>query len=347
MKNIGYWLLKLWIKAGLHLYYGKIRISGLIHVPKDKPVLFLPNHQGALMDVLLIVTDCRRKPFFLTRSDVFQRAILKKFFTFLRMLPIYRIRDGRESLKKNKAIFDTCTQLFKKNHALVMFPESNHNLKRKIRPLSKGFTRIVFNTLEQIPKSEIHIIPIGMNYRNITGFPDKVALYYGAPILAKEFFNTDGGQKEVNLLKDAVSDSLKTLTTHIENDDTYDITIQNLEAQRYDYLNPKATNAAVHNAKPLVLEPKKLSQVQFLQTVSKVIFTTLNYPMIRIWRLWVKPKIWEPEFTSTLRFGFALLAYPIYYLLLLVTITAIANLLVGLIVISVLFVFNWGYVRWN
>lgn len=318
-----------------------------MHVPKNKPVLFLPNHQGALMDVLLIVTDCRRKPFFLTRSDVFQRAALKKFFTFLRMLPIYRIRDGRESLKKNKAVFDTCTQLFRKNHALVMFPEANHNLKRRIRPLSKGFIRIVFNTLEQIPQSEIHIVPVGMNYRNITGFPDKVALYYGAPISAKGFSDSNGGQKEVNLLKDAVSASLKTLTTHIEDDDEYDKTIQNLDAQRIDYLNPKATNAAIKNESPLFVEQKELSQVPFLHSISKGIFTILNYPVIRIWQLWIKPKVWEPEFTSTVRFGFALLAYPIYYLILLMAITAIGNLLVGLAFITALFLFNWGYVRLN
>ncbi|HZJ21288.1 MAG TPA: 1-acyl-sn-glycerol-3-phosphate acyltransferase, partial [Pricia sp.] len=75
MKNLGYRLLKLWIKAGLYLYYGKIKISGLENVPRNEPVLFLPNHQGALMDVLLIVTDCHRKPFFLTRSDVFKRPM--------------------------------------------------------------------------------------------------------------------------------------------------------------------------------------------------------------------------------------------------------------------------------
>ena len=65
------------------------------------------------------------------------------------------------------------------------------------------------------------------------------------------------------------------------------------------------------------------------------------------WRTWVKPKVWEPEFTSTLRFGFALLVYPIYYLTLFAISAAAWNGVIGLTVIVGLFIYNWGYVRWS
>ena len=110
MKNFGYNLARLWVKIGLYLYFGKIKVSGLSHIPKDKPVLFLSNHQNALLDVLLIGIDCNRKPYFLTRADVFNSPILKAIFDIFQMIPIYRIRDGRESLKKNQAVFDRCAR---------------------------------------------------------------------------------------------------------------------------------------------------------------------------------------------------------------------------------------------
>lgn len=346
MKNLGYRVLKLWIKTGLHLYYGKIKISGLENIPKNEPVLFLPNHQGALMDVLLIVTDCNRKPFFLTRSDVFKRPALKKFFSFLRMLPIYRIRDGRESLKKNQAVFDRCARLFQEKHALVIFPEANHNLKRRVRPLSKGFTRILFSTLKKMPESEIHIVPVGMNYRSNYGFPDKVAVYYGQPISAKSMFEKRN-QNAVNSLKDAVSDSLKTLTTHIEDEESYDTTIQKLDALQVDYLNPKETNAAIQNGGTLHGEKTHAPNPKVLQAVFKGIFIALNFPVVMLWRAGIKPKVWEPEFMGTLRFGFALLVYPIYYLIVFAIFAAFWGGLIGLAIILGLFLFNWGYVRWN
>lgn len=347
MKDIGYSLLRLWIKTGLHLYYGRIKILGLKNIPKNKPVLFLPNHQGALMDVLLIGTDCNRKPYFLARSDVFKGPTLKKFFDFLRMLPIYRIRDGRGSLKKNKAVFDQCAELFRYNNALVMFPEANHNLMRRVRPLSKGFARIIFNALERMPESEIHIVPVGMNYRSNKSFPDKVVIHYGQPIAVKGTCAENGNQYAINSLKDAVSDSLKTLTTHIEDEESYDATIQKLDALHVDYLNPAETNAAIKNGNTFQGKKKRSLFSKIFQTFFKGIFTVLNFPIIAVWRSWIKPKVWEPEFTATLRFGFAMVMFPIYYLILFSFIAAIWNAAVGFTVIVGLFLFNWGYVRWN
>ncbi|SDE03728.1 1-acyl-sn-glycerol-3-phosphate acyltransferase [Pricia antarctica] len=347
MKNSGYRLLKLWVKAGLYLYYGNIKISGLQNVPRNEPVLFLPNHQGALMDVLLIVTDCHRKPFFLTRSDVFERTTLIKFFAFLRMLPIYRIRDGRESLKKNRAIFDQCSQLFGQNHAMVMFPEANHNIKRRVRPLSKGFTRILLNTLKRNPELKIHIIPVGMNYRSNTGFPDKVALNYGMPIVANDYYDEKETQNTIHTLKDVVSDSLKTLTTHIEDEKKYDATLRKLDALQVDYLNPSETNFAIKNWDASDDKKADLQTPAALKAFFKGIFIVLNLPVIILWRTGIKPKVREPEFMGTFRFGFALLVYPIFYLVLFAVIAAIWNGFVGMAVIIGLFLFNWGYVRWN
>ncbi len=317
------------------------------NVPRNEPVLFLPNHQGALMDVLLIVTDSHRKPFFLTRSDVFKRPTLKKFFTYLRMLPIYRIRDGRESLKKNQAVFDECARLLQKKHALVMFPEASHNIKRRVRPLSKGFTRILSNTLDKTPELKIHIIPVGMNYRSNTGFPDKVALYYGTPILANVLYDSKAVQDSSNGIRDAVSDSLKTLTTHIADEESYEATLQKLDALGVDYLKPKETNAAIKNLDASDHSKTNHAIQTVLQTFFEGVFNVLNFPVLILWRTWIKPKVWEPEFMGTMRFGFALLVYPIYYLILFVVIAAIWNASAGCAAIVVIFLFNWAYVRWN
>jgi hypothetical protein len=263
------------------------------------------------------------------------------------MLPIYRIRDGRESLKKNQAVFDRCAQLFQEKHALVIFPEANHNIKRKVRPVSKGFTRILFNTLEKTPELDIHMIPVGMNYRSNNGFPDKVAVYYGQPISARSIYKKKGKQNAVNILKDAVSDSLKTLTTHIEDEKSYNATIERLDTLRVDYLNPTETNAVIQNGCTSTNEVKHAPNPKVLQAIFKGIFIALNFPVIILWRTWIKPKVWEPEFMGTLRFGYALLVYPIYYLMLFLVIMSIWNGAVGFTVIVGLFLFNWGYVRWH
>lgn len=343
MRKVGYLLVKLWIKIALHLYFGKIVVKGLENVPRDVPVLFLPNHQSALLDVLLIAVDCNRKPYFLTRSDVFKGKFLKTVFDFFQMIPIYRIRDGRESLKNNQAVFDSCSELLIKKEAILMFPEANHSLNRRVRPLSKGFTRILFNTLEEAPETDIQIIPVGVNYRDAKSFPDKVALYFGTPISVKEFYNPKDEKKSVDSIKEAVSNRLKNLTTHIEDDDTYEETVRQLDAIGVDYLIPKEVNAALQNL-PNSADLTEKNPDVLLELVN-VLFKILNFPILFVWRTFAKPKVWEPEFMGTFRFAFALLTYPIYYGLLF-TIFALAwNPLVGLVITLGLFMFNWLFAR--
>ena len=347
MKNIGYRLLKIWIKSGLYLYYGKIKVIGLEHLPKDRPVLFLPNHQSALMDVLLIVVDCNRKPFFLTRSDIFTKPLLKKFFAYLRMIPIYRIRDGREALKNNQAVFDTCADLFRKNHAIVMFPEANHNIKRRVRPLSKGFTRILFNAIEKNQEQDIHMVPVGLNYLKNDGFPDKVTIIYGQSISAKLHYDSKNVPSSVNHIKKTVSDSLKTLTTHIEDEKNYESIVARLNGNKVDYLNPQETNRHIGLLDSADSSETKRSPENILNKIFKLFFVLLNFPIVLLWRKWARPKVWEPEFMATLRFGFALITYPIYYSILFGGIALIGNPSIALISIFGLFLFNWAYVRWN
>ena len=215
MKNVLYSAIKSVVKAGLHCYYKKIEIVGMENVPKDKPVLFLPNHQSALMDVLLIVTDCNRKPYFLTRSDIFGKPFLDAIFNFFRMIPIYRIRDGRHALPKNEAIFDKCADILKRKSALAMFPEANHNLKRSVRPLSKGFTRILFRALEKYPDLDIQLVPVGLNYKDAVRFPDEVSLYYGTPIALQSIYQETDLPSTVIRLKESITQNLQRLTTHI------------------------------------------------------------------------------------------------------------------------------------
>ncbi len=341
MKKIGYNLIKVWIQCGLHLYFSKIKVHGLENVPRDKPVLFLANHQSALLDVLLIAIDCNRKPYFLTRADVFKRPLLKKLFSFLQMIPIYRIRDGRESLKNNAMVFDRCAHLLGNEKAILMFPEANHSLKRRVRPLSKGFTRIVFTALRQNPDLDIRLVPVGLNYQNAEGFPDSTAIYFGKDIPVQRFYVASDLISSTHIIKEGVSEALKKLTTHIDDEASYDTIVRRLDEDRTDYLNPTNVNSKWKNLESLETLEKRKSENRFL----RIAFYTFNFPIILFWKTIVKPRVWEPEFTATLRFGFALIGYPLYYLLLFAVLIFLYAPITALVIVLSIFVFNWGYVK--
>ncbi len=216
-----YTVLKNSLAFGLYAYHSKIEIHGFDTIPKNKPVLFLPNHQNALLDTLLVAVKCNRKPYFLTRSDIFGNVVLNALFKYVHMIPVYRLRDGRDKLAKNHEVFDTCAKLLERGEAITIFPEANHNLKRRVRPLSKGFTRLLLRALELSPELDIQIVPVGMNYKHALHFPDSVALRYGKPIAVQELFDKNDLLGSTNKIKDTVEAQLKILTTHITPEENY------------------------------------------------------------------------------------------------------------------------------
>ena len=347
MKNIIYDLVKLYIKTGLRTYYKKIEIVGLENVPKNKPVLFLPNHQSALMDVLLIAVDCNRKPYFLTRSDVFGKPLLNYIFNYFQMIPVYRMRDGRNTLSKNDLIFNNCADILNAGESIVMFPEANHNLKRRVRPLSKGFTRILFRAMERNPDLDIQIVPVGLNYKDATSFPDSVAICYGEAVPLKSMYKKTDLLKTEKEVKKRVADSLKQLTTHISSEKNYDAIITYLNNQKVNFLRPKEVNGLIGTIKVDKL-PKmdKVATSKEKRSLLYPLFVLLNLPVWAFWRYFMKPRVWELEFTGTLRFATALLGFTVYCAVLLIGFSLWVSFKIAILVIAAIFLFDWIYIKY-
>lgn len=348
MSSIIYKLVKYVVKMGLYGYHKKIHISGLEHIPKDKPVMFLPNHQSALIDVLLIATDCNRKPYFLTRSDVFKGNLLKRVFSYFRMLPIYRMRDGRGKLSNNDAIFNSCADILSRGEALLLFPEANHSLQRRVRPLSKGFTRILFRTFEMYPALDVQLIPVGFNYKHAAHFPDEVAICYGKPISARSLFDENDLNTSINTIKNEISTSLEHLTTHIPSNEDYDAILNRLKSGKDDFLNPTAVNEKIKMLTQQSVD-SSFESVSVKQgfNMFKWIFTLLNFPVVLIWKLWLKSKVPEDEFMGTFRFAFAMISYPIYMALLFTVIAILFTPYIAIIGICMLTLINVGLVKYG
>lgn len=325
-----------YIRLALFFFYKKIRIINVESVPKTGAVLFLGNHHNALMDALLIATKSSRFTYFLTRASVFQNTIISKFLKSLLMIPVYRVRDGWNKIAKNNAIFKNCAKLLGEDNALSLFPEANHNLKRTVRPLSKGFTRIVHETLEQFPELNLKIVPVGFNYKHADKFGDSVSLYFGNPIpITSE--DTIDKVKSVVDLKEMIFDNLCKLTTHIPFEN-YEATLLKLENLNVDFLNPVAVNKCIA-ADFKNCEPSTSRDFTIFKKFFKFwLILALIVPYI-IWKRVFQPKIHENEFMATFRFVVAISIVPIYVLALTMILFFLASFKLALLYfISVLII---------
>jgi len=224
--SLGYALIKyLWAKHVFNLYYRKIQVRNSEIVPRNKPVILAANHQNALMDALAIVIRLPFQTVFMTRADIFQKPFIRKVLMYLKMLPIYRIRDGVSSLAKNEEIFDETTNILK-NHfnPLFLFPEGNHGNKRRLRQLVKGLFRIAFKAQEDYKEnSGVIIIPIGIDYSHYQKFRQTLFINLGQPIEVADYWKQYEKNQAtgINSLRERLEEEMRKLMIDIQSEEYY------------------------------------------------------------------------------------------------------------------------------
>ncbi len=304
MKSIWYLFLRTYAQLGFFFYFKKIIINGTENIPKNKPIMFVSNHPNALIDPLLVATTNHRTTYFFTRAAVFKPGLIEWFMKSANMLPVYRIRDGLSTVKKNEAVFEFSFSLLKENLALLIFAEGSHSLERKVRPLSKGFTRVVFGSLEKYPDLDIAIIPVGINYSSPTKYGSKVSLIYAPPIWVNEFRFEDPNV-QANELTRAATDSLKKIVCHIEDPD-FDTSI----IDENEFLDPVRFNRKLTTG-DLQLTPHKKAK-RF--NIFGILFKINSFLPILFWKKKEK-EIDEAEFIATYKYSIGITAFPVTYII--------------------------------
>ena len=111
MKNwsLGYQLLRYYVRFALWLSHKRIVVIGRKQIPHGKPIIFAANHQNALMDSLSIVCTNPSQSVWLARADIFKSKLARPILRFLKMTPVYRMRDGKDSLSNNEQVFASVT----------------------------------------------------------------------------------------------------------------------------------------------------------------------------------------------------------------------------------------------
>ena len=179
--NVFYYLLKF---ASL-LYFRKIRLYQTDNIPDKNPLIICSNHGNSFLDAILIAVLQKRKLHFLARADAFNTPFKRWFLAKINMMPIYRIRDGREELKNNNIIFEKCKQILNKGGAIVIFPEGNCVVEKRLRTFKTGFVQLAFDA----EIDSLQILPVTINYSKPLSFYTEVSLDFSKPINVIDFKN--------------------------------------------------------------------------------------------------------------------------------------------------------------
>ena len=145
-------LLKILIQAGLWLFCNKIHIKNKQLFKTNGPLLIIANHPNSFLDALIIGSYYKRRVYFLARGDAFKKPIHRFILESLNMIPVYRLREGKEFLHLNDYAFNKSIDLLNKGYAVLVFIEGICINSNELQPFKKGTARI----LEGIQKLNIH-----------------------------------------------------------------------------------------------------------------------------------------------------------------------------------------------
>lgn len=222
--SAGYEVIRTYVRFAFWLTHKSVVVTGHQQISKGKPVIFAANHQNALMDPLAVACTNSFQTVWLARADIFKSKSAQSFLKYIKLLPIYRIRDGKDNLSNNEQIFEQVTHVLENNQTIGLFPEAAHSGKRQMLPHKKAIPRIA---LEAEAKNnfnlKLQIVPVGIFYNHYWKFNRTLIVQYGKPIGVDRYREEyeENPQKAMLSLRDEIHDRIAPLTLQINSKTHY------------------------------------------------------------------------------------------------------------------------------
>ncbi len=239
------------LSFSIPIFYKKIQGKNIHYLQTKKPVIIAMNHPNAFTDPIAInmLTRPKQGLKYLARGDAFKPGITSFFLEQFGIVPIFRMQDGgKDGLKKNDESYKRVNELLKKNNKIIIFAEGLCIQERRLRPLKKGVSRMVFGAYDFLKSKDLQVIPVGVNYSQPDQHGSTIFYNVGKPILISDYEidYSNNPAKTYNKLLQDLEPRMKELIVQINNK-KYDELVEQLE----ELLLPHETNKRVKSEKVL------------------------------------------------------------------------------------------------
>lgn len=170
------------VGLALRIYFQRIEVTGVEHVPLNTPVIFVLNHPNALVDPVFLFSLAPRPVSFLAKAPLFRMPVIGYLVKALDSLPVYRRQDEGEDVSKNQETFVAARKLLARGGTIGICPEGVSHDAPGLKPIKTGAARISLAAVATGEVSELKIVPAGLYYTSKTRFRSDALLYFGNPI---------------------------------------------------------------------------------------------------------------------------------------------------------------------
>jgi 1-acyl-sn-glycerol-3-phosphate acyltransferase len=166
----------------MRVYFRRVEVVGIEHVPPTSPVIFVLNHPNALVDPAFLLSLAPRRVSFLAKSPLFRMPVLGYFVRAMDSLPVYRRQDEGEDVTRNREMFVAARKLLARGGTIGICPEGVSHDEPRLRPIKTGAARIALAAVSTGEVKDLKIVPAGLYYTSKTKFRSAVLLYFGKPL---------------------------------------------------------------------------------------------------------------------------------------------------------------------
>ena len=176
----------------------RIKLSGKENIPKDKPVIFVSNHQGH-MDSVIIQGFIKKPKGFVAIKEYGDFPIVGTWMRHMGSVFVDRNNSRQTCININKAVDN-----LNRGQSMVVFPEGKLNDGAQTFAFERGWLRLA-------AKSGVPIVPITikgshkiLSYNGKNMWPAKVECIISEPI-ENYAIKRDGGQAFLEDLRNTIS----------------------------------------------------------------------------------------------------------------------------------------------
>lgn len=224
--TIGYKIARFFVDLKVKSTYKKTVILGLDKIPKDKSVILATNHSNALMDAINILAINKEPKVFIARGDIFINKPINNFLHFAKILPIFRIRNGINNVKKSENTIDIVANVLAEGKKVHIFPEGAHRSKHDLLPIGKGILRIALSANDKMKNDDnLYVLPIGVEYGDYFRYQSTLLMNVGEIINITEYVNNhpDNTEYQINVgIREEIRSKLAETILYINQTDDYD-----------------------------------------------------------------------------------------------------------------------------
>lgn len=170
------------VRLALRIYFQRIEVTGLEHVPLNTPVIFVLNHPNALVDPVFLLCLAPRRVSFLAKAPLFHMPVIGYLVKALDSLPVYRRQDEGQDVTKNEETFVAARKLLARGGTIGICPEGVSHDEPGLRPIKTGAARIALAAASTGEVKDLKIVPAGLYYTSKTRFRSSALLYFGTPL---------------------------------------------------------------------------------------------------------------------------------------------------------------------